>query len=135
MQSWIESANTADCPFPIQNLPFGVFSTSGDAPHCATAIGDQVLDLAALEVAGLIDTGAAEPVFDQPALTAFMALGNRAWQSVRDQLTDLLDADGNPVLRDNAALRAGALVPMAEAQMHLPFKVAEYTDGINYADG
>ena len=128
MKSWIESANSADCAFPIQNLPFGVFTTGAEAPRCGVAIGDSVLDLAAAEAAGLVTTGATGTVFDQPTLNAFMALGNAAWTRVREQLTALLAADGDPTLRDDAGLRALAIVPMTAARMHLPFKVAEYTD-------
>jgi hypothetical protein len=36
------------CPFTIENIPFGVISTtSNPVPHCATAIGEYALDLAA----------------------------------------------------------------------------------------
>ena len=35
-----------DCDFSFENLPYGVFSTSGDAKHrIGVAIGDEVLDL------------------------------------------------------------------------------------------
>ena len=27
MRSWVDSANAPDCPFPLNNLPYGVFST------------------------------------------------------------------------------------------------------------
>ena len=33
-RSWVESANRADSPFPLNNLPYGVFSTSGSDPRC-----------------------------------------------------------------------------------------------------
>ena len=56
MPSWIDAANTPDCDFPIQNLPFGVFSKDGETPRCCSAIGDRVIDLAALEVAGVLAT-------------------------------------------------------------------------------
>lgn len=126
MTSWVDSANAPDCPFPIQNLPFGVFSRAGEAPRCATAIGDRVLDLAALEAAGLLDAGAS--VFAKPALNDFMALGNAAWQRVRERLTDLLAEGGDGTLRDDAGLRTKALVPLSDVTLHLPFTVAEYTD-------
>ena len=35
----------ADCPFPIQNLPYGVFKNSAGEQHIGVAIGDRVLDL------------------------------------------------------------------------------------------
>ncbi|WP_417210402.1 fumarylacetoacetase [Antarctobacter sp.] len=117
IRSWVETANRADCPFPLNNLPFGVFS-AGDAPRCAVAIGDKVLDLAALQSAGLLP----ESGFHEPALNTFMGKGKGAWQDVRDKLTDLLRA-GN----ETDAVRA-ALYDMADVAMHLPFQVTEYTD-------
>jgi hypothetical protein len=42
--------------FPIQNLPYGVFSSSASpTPRVGAAIGDTVLDLSVLETEGLID--------------------------------------------------------------------------------
>jgi fumarylacetoacetase len=128
MKSWIEAANAPDCDFPLQNLPYGVFSQGEEAPRCCTAIGDQVLDLAALEGAGLVRAPGEAPVFNKPELNAFMALGPAAWASVRDQLTALLADGGNPALKDDFTLRAVAMAPMAKAQMHLPIAVADYTD-------
>ena len=127
MKSWVESANSDGTDFPVENLPYGVFSNNGEAPRCAVAIGDRVLDLAALEAAGLLDAGA-ESVFAAPALNAFMALGHPTWDAVRFRLTDLLRADGDPALKDDAALAERALVPMADATLHLPFEVQGYTD-------
>lgn len=128
MKSWIESANAADCHFPVQNLPYGVFNRVGEAPRCAVAIGDQVLDLAALEAAGLLDAGGGAPIFARPTLNDFMALGNDAWDAVRARLVDLLAEGGDPVLRNDASLRGRALIPLADVTLHLPFAVAEYTD-------
>jgi len=125
--SWVESANDPECHFCVRNLPYGVFSRGGEAPRCATAIGDRVLDLSVLEAAGLIATGADVPLFDRPALNAFMALGPDAWARVRGQLGSLLGTEDGR-LRDDGALRARALPPLAEARLHLPFTVAEYTD-------
>ncbi len=50
LKSWVDSANQHECPFPIQNLPFGIF-TSADklSKRAGIAIGDQVLDLLELE--------------------------------------------------------------------------------------
>ena len=128
MKSWITSANAATCQFPIQNLPFGVFSRNGDSPRCGVAIGDRVLDLAALEEAGLVVADAGPSVFDAAALNPFMALGPAAWDAIRGRLIELLREDGDPALKDAEELTARALVPLAEAALHLPFEVAEYTD-------
>ena len=56
LKSFVEVA--ADNHFPIQNLPFGVFSTDADpAPRVGVAIGDLILDLAILEDTGLLTAG------------------------------------------------------------------------------
>jgi len=128
MQSWIESANRQGCDFPIQNLPYGVFSRAGEAPRCGVAIGDSVLDLAPLEAAEILGTGRDRRIFDKPALNDFMALGSAAWSKVREQLTEVLREGGDPTLRDDATLRDKVLIPLSEAKPHLPFAVAEYTD-------
>jgi len=57
MKSWIASANSADTPFPLNNLPYGIFSTTDTDPRCGVAIGDMILDCQAAEESGLIDLG------------------------------------------------------------------------------
>ena len=114
--------------FPIQNLPYGVFSTAATpAPRVGVAIGGFVLDVAVLESEGLLDLAPAFDVFAQPSLNAFMALGPNVWSRTRARISELLRHD-NPQLRDNKMLRAGALLPMADVKLHMPFTVAGYTD-------
>jgi fumarylacetoacetase len=122
MTSWVESANSADTDFPLNNLPYGVFTTNRLEARCGVAIGDQILDMAALEEEGLI-TLAEEPVFDVPYWNDVMDLGPAAWASLRARLVELLSADAP----DQAAV-APHLVPMAEARLHMPMMVSEYTD-------
>lgn len=130
MKSWIASANAADCPFPLNNLPYGVFSHAGGAPRCGVAIGDQILDVTALEASGHL-TLADKPVLDRPEWNAVMALGPQAWQRLRTLLFGYLV--------EGAALKsqiANYLHPLAGATMHMPFAVAEFTDfyaGRNHA--
>lgn len=127
-----------DADFPIQNLPYGVFSPrAGEPARVGVAIGDHVLDLSVLEAAGLLVCPGREApaVFAQPALNVFMAAGPAAWRAVRARLIELLSAD-TPTLRDDAALRSRALVPRAQVQMHLPCVIGDYTDfyaGIHHA--
>ena len=113
--------------FPIQNLPYGVFSTKdGLAPRVGVAIGDYVLDLWQLAQDCRIDV--VEPaVFAAPRLNPFMALGPKVWSKTRARISELL-RDDHPELRDNEKLRKRALVPMADVKMHLPIAVAGYTD-------
>jgi fumarylacetoacetase len=112
--------------FPIQNLPYGVFSAHGLAPRIGVAIGDYVLDLRELEQDGRFAFGEIG-VFSQATLNPFMALGPKAWSKTRARISELLRHD-HPELRDNEELRKQALVPMAEVKLHLPIAVAGYTD-------
>ena len=123
-QSFIVVAENSD--FPLQNLPYGVFQPQGEHARVGVAIGTEVLDLAALEAAGLLPTGA-QNVFGQTTLKAFIALGRPVWQQVRARLQQLLSADCAE-LRDNAALRAKAFYPQASVSMLLPIEVPGYTD-------
>ncbi|MCZ4254588.1 fumarylacetoacetase [Sulfitobacter sp. G21635-S1] len=122
LQSWVESANSADTDFPLNNLPYGVFETNTLEPRCGVAIGDMILDMAAMEENGLIDL-AEEPVFDVPYWNDVMELGPEGWAALRNRLTDLLAADA-----PDQAQVAPHLVPMAEARMHMPLVVTEFTD-------
>jgi len=125
LKSFIEVAPDSD--FPIQNLPYGVFSTPSSAQkRVGVAIGAFVLDLAVLEAEGLLKTGT-DNVFAQGGLNAFMALGPTTWTATRARISELLRHD-NATLRDNAALRQRALLPRNEVQLHMPFAVAGYTD-------
>ena len=47
--SWVDAAEAGETDFPIQNLPFGVFSTDGEpeSGRVGIAIGDQILDVTA----------------------------------------------------------------------------------------
>ncbi|MCA1401168.1 fumarylacetoacetase [Bradyrhizobium sp. BRP56] len=125
LRSFIDVAPTSD--FPIQNLPYGVFSSKdGLAPRVGVAIGDYVLDLWELEQDSRLDVGPLG-VFSQPSLNAFMALGPKVWSATRVRISELLRSD-HPELRDNRELRARALVPMADVRLHMPFAVSGYTD-------
>jgi fumarylacetoacetase len=126
LRSFVAVDPTSD--FPIQNLPYGVFSTAANPTRrIGVAIGDQVLDLAALEAAGVLAANDIERVFAQPSINAFMALGPTIWTKIRSRISTLLRHD-NPELRDNAELRQRALLPRSDVQLHLPLAVVGYTD-------
>lgn len=130
LKSWVASANSADHPFPLNNLPYGVFSTEGTEERCGVAIGDMILDLAAAEEAGLV-TVSEIPAFDVPYWNDFMDLGAEAWDALRTRLIEIL-AEGSP----DQEKAEPFLVPMAKATLHMPIVVSEYTDfyaGRNHA--
>ena len=126
LESWVESANDRDSDFPIQNLPYGVFSERGSgARRPGVAIGDRILDLAAVEAAGLLPTP--RPVFDGASLNAFMALGPEIWSATRRAISDLLSASGAARLEKIARCES-ALVRRSDARMHLPIDIGGFTD-------
>jgi len=122
MRSWVESANTPDTDFPLNNLPCGVFSLGEAEPRCGVAIGEMIIDVTGLEEAGLLTLDEVA-VFDLPFWNEFMDLGPEAWAAFRARLTELL-AEG---ASERAAVEPH-LVAMADATLHLPFAVAEFTD-------
>src|SRR5262245_38581237 len=118
--------------FPIQNLPFGVFRPrAGGNPRVGVAIGEQVVDLAVLERKGLLSvpsqSARKESLFDRPSLNAFMACGRPVWKEIRERLSQLF-RDDEPRLRDDAALRREAIVPITDVEMLLPVAIGDYTD-------
>ncbi len=121
-RSWVDSANAADNPFPLNNLPCGVFSTETLKPRCGVAIGDQVLDCEAAEEAGLIDLQGG-PYFRAPAWNRLMEAGPRIWDGLRQRLSEILAEGSSERIRAEALL-----VPQADVHMHLPIQISEYTD-------
>src|SRR5271170_3607522 len=93
-KSWVDIANTADCDFPIQNLPFGAFRPApGEPPRVGVAIGDQVVDVAA---AGASFDGAAADAAracQAPQLNRLMSLGPTAWSALRQSLSRALSTE------------------------------------------
>src|ERR1700683_1847096 len=76
--------------FPIQNLPYGVFSAKdGLAPRVGVAIGDYVLDLWELEQDSRLGVGDCG-LFAGPVLNPFMALGPQVWSRTRARISELL---------------------------------------------
>ncbi|MES2977227.1 MAG: fumarylacetoacetase [Pseudomonadota bacterium] len=126
LRSFIEVQ--ADSHFPIQNLPFGIFSLDENGPgalrRAGVAIGDQVLDLRFLRDQGLLD--APPKLFDQPDLNAFLAAGRPVWRAVRERVSVLLRAD-NPELRDHA-MRERALHPIGSVKLHMPVLCSGFSD-------
>ena len=96
--------------FPIENLPYGVFSVGGKDRRVGAAIGDHILDLASLSDFGrLFEAGSIEPL---------LAAGHGVWSAVRQEAIDLLTT-GDP---------ESHLIPMQEAEMHLPCRIGNYVD-------
>ncbi len=122
LKSWIASANNATHPFPLNNLPYGVFATEGAEPRCGVAIGDMIFDITGAETEGLVNL-IDEPLFDLPFWNPLMEQGPAVWAALRARLTSLL-AEGSEEQDRVEPL----LVAQSDAVLHMPFAVSEYTD-------
>ncbi len=127
LKSWVVSANAVNGEFPIQNLPFASFRRAHSAEpfRGGVAIGDQVLDLAALHALGVFEgpAAAALAACSASALNGFMAQGAHAAAALRSALSGALRA-GAPL---EARLRA-LLVPQAAVQYRLAANIGDFTD-------
>jgi fumarylacetoacetase len=126
-RSWLDSANRAGCDFPVQNLPFAVFrrGDSSEEFRCGVAIGDQILDLAAVSKLGVFESQAAQGIRAGCAssLNSLMQLGPIVSSAVRRALFAALAQESS--LQDR--LR-NCLVAQSEARYSLPAQIGDYTD-------
>jgi len=134
--SWIASAQD-HAEFPIQNLPFGVFSAAGGSPRGGIAIGDQIFDLRAGLEAGLFSGEAARAAEAGAgeSLNPLMASGKNARLALRRRVSALLSADG-PERAKIEPLAARLLHDAADCTLHLPAAIGSFTDffaGIHHA--
>jgi fumarylacetoacetase len=126
--SWVESAN-GHADFPIQNLPLGVFSVGNQEPRIGIAIGEMILDLKGLSAAGLLDDHW-KLALGLSTLNAWFTHGPDDARDLRKKLSTLLSDD-----RFRSSVEPH-LVRAANAAMHLPCDIHDYTDfyvGIHHA--
>ncbi len=126
--SWIESAD-GHAQFPVQNLPFGVFSPGGELPRIGVAIGDCILDLKAASELGHLPASLAADL-GEPSLNSLLARAPEELRNLRHALFAML----------TTVLWRTRLQPSlhkaADCELHLPFVIGDYTDfyvGIHHA--
>ena len=127
LKSFVDVAR--DSHFSLENLPFGVFKSRASEGRIGVALGDYVVDLSALERAGLFkdlspETAAATT---RDSLNELLALGRPAWRKVRETLQKLLSAE-TVTLRDDETLRERVFHRQSDVVMRLPAKIGNYTD-------
>lgn len=127
LTSWVDSANDPESDFPVQNLPFSIFRQAGGRERYrgGVAIGDQILDLAAVAGKGLYAgyAGEALAACSGPSLNDFMAMGPEAWSAVRLALSRSLRS-GAP---DSETLKS-CLIRQSTAEFAVPAAIGDYTD-------
>jgi fumarylacetoacetase len=109
-----------ETPFTLDNIPFGVISTSNDAsPRCATAIGDHAIDLHVLIKHGIFQDQSVAEALSQPNLNTFAALPAQSRTAAREAII-AASQDGN--------IPASCLHKLADVKNHLPVAIGDYTD-------
>ncbi len=127
LQSWLPSAN-AHPSFPIQNLPFGIFSPPNATPRPGIAIGDHILDLTLLQASNLLPAAINSLIPLAPTLNDFLAQGPTPRTLLRQAVSHLLAASSPP--------HPELLHPATACTLHLPAHIPNYTDfyaGIHHA--
>lgn len=125
-ESWI--AIDKDSDFPIQNIPFGIYSEAGSSPRACVAIGDKIADLYELASRGYLDgMGFNTEDFNKPELNDLMKSGKMGMRKLRNRLADLFDVN-TPDLQNKESDIAAILKPQKSVAMHLPVRVGDYTD-------
>lgn len=129
LSSWVESGNAQGGDFPIQNLPFAEFRRRGSREEYrgGVAIGDQIVDLAAVSDCGLFDNLAERAALASatPALNELMGMGASAWSALRLALSRALRTGAT---EGDCQAMQGCLMPQAEAEFTLPCRIGDYTD-------
>ena len=107
--------------FTINNLPYGIFSLNGGALKAGVAIGDQIIDLHKLQESDILDDlDLPSSIFYRDFLNHFMSLGRPVWKLMRVRLQQLIKEENKQL--------EGCLVNQADAKMHMPVRVGDYTD-------
>ena len=125
LRSFIDVA--PDSHFPLENLPYGVFKPRNGAARIGVALGEYVVDLAALQAVGHFKELQDQKLFARDSLNDFLSLGRPAWKQIRAALQKLLAA-ATPDLRDDARLRERVFHRQSDVEMQLPVNIGHYTD-------
>jgi len=128
IKSWIKVEQDSD--FPMQNIPFGIFSPQEKSPRPATIIGNTVIDLSILAEEGFFDEILPDDGYDaffSSELNDIIGLGKEFTAKLRLRISDLFSID-NEVIRDDDDLKSVLLFDIEEVQMHLPIEIGDYTD-------
>lgn len=107
--------------FSIHNIPFGIFSTKDRSPRVGVAVGEHIMDLAAVAELDVFDFNTA--LLEKDTLNDFISLGKEITSRVRKKIQFWLK-DDNSVLAGKPEL----FVKQSDAQMHMPVSIGDYTD-------
>jgi fumarylacetoacetase len=129
LKSWIEYDSSH--PFPLENIPFGVFKFRGTSEHfsgCATRIGDYLINLTEMEskdyFKDIINSN--NRVFANSNLNSFIALGRSVWKNFRLRIQEIFSNDS--FKNDSNLCNSLVNLKSVRVDMLLPVTINDYTD-------
>jgi fumarylacetoacetase len=126
LKSWVSVPENSD--FPIQNLPFGIISSSILSKRVSVRIGDYALDLKVLAELGYFkETGFDSSDFDAPFLNPMMKKGKLAVRGLRNRISELL-LDSSTSLQNNPSQIEQVLHLISSVEVSMPVEIGDYTD-------
>jgi fumarylacetoacetase len=126
LTSWVNVPEQSD--FPIQNLPFGIYSTESKTQRVGVAIGNEILDISSLfELNYLNELSFKKEDFSSNFLNEMMSYGKKETRNLRARISDLLNSSNSELsANENDVKKCFDL--QTESTMHLPINIGDYTD-------
>jgi fumarylacetoacetase len=126
LTSWVNVPEQSD--FPIQNLPFGIYSTKSKTQRVGVAIGNEILDISSLfELNYLNELPFKKEDFSSNFLNEMMSYGKKETRNLRARISDLLNSSNSELsANENDVKKCFDL--QTESTMHLPINIGDYTD-------
>jgi fumarylacetoacetase len=126
LTSWVNVPEQSD--FPIQNLPFGIYSTESKTQRVGVAIGNEILDISSLfELNYLNELPFKKEDFSSNFLNEMMSYGKKETRNLRARISDLLNSSNSELsANENDVKKCFDL--QTESTMHLPINIGDYTD-------
>src|SRR6478735_3323790 len=126
MLSWLPI--TSDSDFTLHNIPFGIFKADDKSARVATRIGDKVVDLYELELAGLLTVkGLYAEALHRNSLNEFISLGKSVTSKVRKRIQQLFQLESNEIT-SHPKLVKELLYDIDKVELLMPVEVGDYTD-------
>ena len=126
LTSWVTIPENSD--FPIQNLPFGIYSTPEKPQRVGVAIGDNIIDLQSLQELNYLDQlPFKKEDFSNRFLNGIMSYGKVENRKLRNRISELLNSSNNE-LSDNKNALTKCIDLQSSSTMHLPIQIGDYTD-------
>ncbi len=126
LQTWMDVKPGSD--FPIQNIPFGIYSDSKVTHHACSAIGDHIVDLYELASNGYFEAlNIPQEYFRNGTLNDLIGLGKQTTNHLRERISELLLTTNNE-LQNHKELHFLVFKKQSDVKMLMPVHVGDYTD-------